>query len=206
VHHRYQWHRWQFATGSTTLLVNLPPVENGNNIRLLTLLSELEGKNLSLCKLYQPKVSKQNNQNFSDWRFFPFAIGVKGDTGGDYCKTNTKTKNFISGIRQRYNHNSIRSITKMINIQNGRVTLLIPAGLYLSQGMFSNKGLRAQGRRFSQQRWALAGMGGWAWPWAANISGNFRKIWNIPHGILRGLGETDLWKKPEVKNLVALPL
>ncbi len=28
-------------------------------------------------------------------------------------------------------------------------------------------------------------------PWAANISANFRKIWNAPNGILEGLGETD---------------
>ncbi len=32
----------------------------------------------------------------------------------------------------------------------------------------------------------------------------FEKIWNGPDGILRGLGETDSWKKPEVKNLVPL--
>jgi hypothetical protein len=43
-------------------------------------------------------------------------------------------------------------------------------------------------------------------PWAANISANFEKIWNDPKGILRGLGETDSGKKPEVENLVALSL
>ena len=32
------------------------------------------------------------------------------------------------------------------------------------------------------------------------------QIWNDPNEILRDLGETDSWKKPEVKNLVALPL
>ncbi len=32
------------------------------------------------------------------------------------------------------------------------------------------------------------------------------KIRNDPNGILRGLGETDSWKKPEVKNLVTLSL
>jgi len=37
---------------------------------------------------------------------------------------------------------------------------LIPAGLYLSRRMFTNKGLRAQGRGLSQQKWA--GMGRWA--------------------------------------------
>ncbi len=33
-----------------------------------------------------------------------------------------------------------------------------------------------------------------------------KKIWNDPNGILRGLGEIDSWKKPEVENLVALSL
>jgi hypothetical protein len=32
----------------------------------------------------------------------------------------------------------------------------------------------------------------------------FEKIRNGPNGILRGLGETDSWKKPEAKNLVTL--
>ncbi len=32
------------------------------------------------------------------------------------------------------------------------------------------------------------------------------KIWNGPNGILRALGETDSWKKPEVENLVRLSL
>jgi hypothetical protein len=45
---------------------NLPPVSltplanNGNNIRLLTPKSEFEGKNLYICFLYYPKVTKQN--------------------------------------------------------------------------------------------------------------------------------------------------
>ncbi len=43
-------------------------------------------------------------------------------------------------------------------------------------------------------------------PWAANISGNFRKIWNGPNGVIRGLGETDPCRKSEVQNLVALSL
>ncbi len=34
----------------------------------------------------------------------------------------------------------------------------------------------------------------------------FETIRNGPYGILRGLGETDSWKKPEVENLVALSL
>ena len=34
----------------------------------------------------------------------------------------------------------------------------------------------------------------------------FEKIRNGPNGILRGLGETDSWKKIEVENLVALSL
>jgi hypothetical protein len=33
---------------------------NGNNIRLQTLESELEGKNLYICFFYYPKVTKQN--------------------------------------------------------------------------------------------------------------------------------------------------
>ncbi len=36
--------------------------------------------------------------------------------------------------------------------------------------------------------------------------GIFEKIRNGSIGILRGLGETDLWKKPEVENLVTLSL
>jgi hypothetical protein len=34
----------------------------------------------------------------------------------------------------------------------------------------------------------------------------FAKIWNAPNGIIRALGETDSWKKPEAKNLVTLSL
>jgi hypothetical protein len=34
----------------------------------------------------------------------------------------------------------------------------------------------------------------------------FEKIRNGPKGILRGYGETNSWKKPEVENLVALSL
>ncbi len=34
----------------------------------------------------------------------------------------------------------------------------------------------------------------------------FEKIRNDPNGIIRGLGETDLRKKPEAKNLVTLSL
>ena len=39
---------------------------NWNNIRLHTPESELEGKNLYICLLYYPKVTKQNHENFSD--------------------------------------------------------------------------------------------------------------------------------------------
>jgi hypothetical protein len=69
-------------------------------------------------------VSKLNNKNFYDWRFFAFATGVV-DTGTLSCE-------------------------------------------YL--------------REFS------------------------KKIRNNPDGILRGLGETDSWKKTEVENLVTLSL
>ncbi len=88
----------KFATGvndaggklpavSTTPAANLPlvsttPVANNDNkIRLQTPWSELAGKNLYICLLYQPKASKQNDYNFSAWRFFPFATGVN-DTSG----------------------------------------------------------------------------------------------------------------------------
>jgi hypothetical protein len=70
---------------STTPVANLPPVSmtleilppvplvlltpvanNGNNVRLQTHESELEGKYLYMCFLYYPKVTKQNYYNFSD--------------------------------------------------------------------------------------------------------------------------------------------
>jgi hypothetical protein len=50
-------------------------------------------------------VSKRNNENFSDWRFFPFATGLK-DTGGacgaanisaNFWK-NSKPINIIRGL------------------------------------------------------------------------------------------------------------
>jgi hypothetical protein len=53
-------------TVSTTPAANLPLVlltpvaNNGNNIKLQTPESELEGKNLYICDLYYPKVTKQN--------------------------------------------------------------------------------------------------------------------------------------------------
>jgi hypothetical protein len=57
----------KFAAGgklppvSTTPASNLPPVaNNGNNIKLQTPESELEGKNLYICFHYYPKVTKQN--------------------------------------------------------------------------------------------------------------------------------------------------
>ena len=34
----------------------------------------------------------------------------------------------------------------------------------------------------------------------------FEKIRNDPYGKLRGLGETDSWKKPEVENRDTVPL
>ncbi len=39
-----------------------------------------------------------------------------------------------------------------------------------------------------------------------NLEQIFEKIRNDPNGTLRGLGETDSWKKPEVENLVKLSL
>jgi hypothetical protein len=56
---------------STTPVANLPPVfltpvaNNGYNIRLQKPESELEGKNLYICFLYYPKVTKQNYYKFS---------------------------------------------------------------------------------------------------------------------------------------------
>ncbi len=58
-----------------TLVANI-----GNNIRQLSPLSELKEKNITICWLYYPNVSKLNILNFSVWRFFPFATGVN-DTG-----------------------------------------------------------------------------------------------------------------------------
>jgi hypothetical protein len=51
----------KFAAGSKLPPVSTTPVaNNGNNIRLQTPESELEGKNLYICFLYYPKVTKQN--------------------------------------------------------------------------------------------------------------------------------------------------
>jgi hypothetical protein len=56
----------KFATGVNDAGGKLPPVwltsvaNNGNNIRLQTPYSELEGKKLYICELYYQKVSKQN--------------------------------------------------------------------------------------------------------------------------------------------------
>jgi hypothetical protein len=61
----------KFATGLNDACGKLPPVSttpaanNRYNIRLQSSETELEGKNLYICKLYYPKVSKQNNENFS---------------------------------------------------------------------------------------------------------------------------------------------
>jgi hypothetical protein len=43
---------------------------NGNNIRLQTPESELEGKNVGKCFLYYPKVTKQNYKIFLIEDFF----------------------------------------------------------------------------------------------------------------------------------------
>jgi hypothetical protein len=57
---------------STTPMANLPPMSltpvanYGNNIRLQTHESELEGKKLYICFLYYPNVTKQNYENFYD--------------------------------------------------------------------------------------------------------------------------------------------
>ncbi len=57
----------KFAAGINDTVGNLPPVSttpvanNGNNIRLLRPQSELDVKNVSIGKLYFPKVPKPNN-------------------------------------------------------------------------------------------------------------------------------------------------
>ncbi len=56
----------KFAAGVNDAGGKLPPVSttpvanNGNSIRLQTPESELEGKNVYICFLYYPKVTKQN--------------------------------------------------------------------------------------------------------------------------------------------------
>ncbi len=47
VHHRYQQHRWQILP-PVSLVLSIPVAINGNNIRLLRLKSELEGKSVSI--------------------------------------------------------------------------------------------------------------------------------------------------------------
>ncbi len=62
----------KFAAGVNNAVGKLPPVSmtlaanNGNNIRLQTPESEFEDKNVYICFLYYPKVTKQNYSNFSD--------------------------------------------------------------------------------------------------------------------------------------------
>jgi hypothetical protein len=43
-------------------------------------------------------------------------------------------------------------------------------------------------------------------PWLGNISANFRKNSKRSKWVTLGLGGTDLWKKPEAKNLATLSL
>ncbi len=74
------WHRWQILPPVPLVLLtpvaNLPPVlltpvsNNGNNIRLQTSESELEGKNLYICFLFYPKVTKQIIKIFQIEDFF----------------------------------------------------------------------------------------------------------------------------------------
>ncbi len=70
---------------------------------------------------------------------------------------------------------------------------------YMSVNKLSNK-IRKNSKLFSIYR-GVVDTGDqpllWIYPWI------FAKSWNYPNGILRGLEETDSWKKPEVKNLVA---
>jgi hypothetical protein len=66
-----------FAAGINGAGGKLPPVSttpvanNGNNIRLQTTESELEGKNLYICFLCYPKVTKQNYFLIQDFFHLP---------------------------------------------------------------------------------------------------------------------------------------
>ncbi len=57
--HRYQRHRRRILPPVPLVLLT-PVANNGNNIRLQTPESELEGKNLYVYFLYYPKVTKPN--------------------------------------------------------------------------------------------------------------------------------------------------
>ncbi len=57
VCHRYQRHRRQILPPVPLMLLT-PVANNWNNIRLQTPESEIEGKNLYICFLYYPKVTK----------------------------------------------------------------------------------------------------------------------------------------------------
>jgi hypothetical protein len=59
---RFQQCRWQIATGinDTGGILMTPVANNGNNIRLQTPESELEGKNLYICFHYYQKVTKES--------------------------------------------------------------------------------------------------------------------------------------------------
>jgi hypothetical protein len=68
MHHRCQRHQRQIVSGindtngkfATGVIATALVANNGNNIRLQKPESELEGKNLHICFLYYPKVTKQN--------------------------------------------------------------------------------------------------------------------------------------------------
>ncbi len=113
VHHRYQWHRWQhrcqwhwrqiFPLVSLVLLV---PVANlllvsttsvANNVNNYQTADNFKKQFICMIirYIYYPKVSKKNNEHFSDYRFFPFATGVY-DTSGAPC---APTANFQKKIK-----------------------------------------------------------------------------------------------------------
>ncbi len=74
---RCKQRRWQIATiinatrGKIATVVNdIGDKQREQFSNCLQLNINLKKKKLYICLLYNPKLSKQNNYNFSDWRFF----------------------------------------------------------------------------------------------------------------------------------------
>ncbi len=94
VHHWYQWH-WQqilppvlLITTANLPLVSTTPVaicyryqwHQRQIMGTISVCWDLKWSWKKKC-IYFPKVSKQNNSNFYDWRFFPFATRVNDTVG-----------------------------------------------------------------------------------------------------------------------------
>ncbi len=181
VHHRCQRHRRQILPPVPLVLLipvaNLPPVANNwNNIRLQIPESELEGK---------------------------FAVGVN-DAGGKLPPVSTTPAANLPPVSLTPvadNWNNIRLQIPESELEGKNLYLYISSTtqrwpnkiikIFLIEDFFhlppvsltpvANLELRISPRIFE-------------------------KIRNGPGGIIRGLGETDLRKKPEAKNLVTLSL